>query len=120
MYFVKILLLCVLNMASACCLYDSSMNHPTPSTVAVSNAAIQEILPISTEMSTTGAMNVASISDNEMVTKVETTALIVESQMMGTNTAIVVDGTATLVAATATPDAETSTNSSMFFMWREF
>ena len=51
-------------MVSVCCLYDSPMNHPTPSAEAVSNAATQEILP--------------------------------------------------------TPDVETSTNSSMFFMGREF
>ena len=120
MYFGKTLLLCVLYMASDCCFYDSAINHPTLSTVAVSNAATLEILPTSTEMDTTGTMKLGSISDNEMVTKVETTASKVESQVMGTNTAKVVDGTATLFTATATPDAENSTNSSMFFMWREF
>ena len=120
MYFGKTLLLCQLYMAYQCCLYDSAINHPTPSTVAVSNAATLEILQNSSEMGTRGAMNVGAISDNEMVTKVETTASMVELQVMGTNTDKVVEGTATLVTATATPDVKTSTNSSMFFMWREF
>ena len=119
MYFGKILLLCMLYMASACCLYDSAMNHPSP-TMAVSNAATLEILPTSTEMGITGAMDIGTISDTEMVTKVAATASIVESQVIGTNIDEVVDDTATLFTATATPDAETSTNSSMFFMWKNF
>ena len=82
-------------MASECCLYKSAIDHPTPSTVAVSNAATLEILTTSTEMGTTGAMNVGATSESEMVT-------------------------ATLVTAPATHDLETSTNSSMFFVWIEF
>ena len=106
-------------MASDSCLYDFAMNHTTPSNVAVCNAATLEILPNSTEMGPTGATKIGAISDNEMITKVETTASLIESQVMGTNTDKLGDGTATLVTATATPDVETSTNSSMFFMWRE-
>ena len=107
-------------MASESCLYDSAMNHTTPSNVAVSNAATLEMLPTSTEMVTTGATNIGAISDNQMVTKVEPTASLVDTQVMGTYTDKVGDGTATLVTATATPDVGISTNSSMFFMWREF
>ena len=120
MYFGKTLLICLLYMASESCLYDSAMNHTTPSNVAVSDAATQEILPTSTEMGSTGATNIGALSDNEMVTNGETTAALVESQVMGTNTGKVEDGTATLVTATAIPDVGTSTNSSMFFMLREF
>ena len=118
MYFGKTIQLCVLYMASACCLYDSAMNHPTPSTVVVSNAATQDIFPASTVTGTTYAMDIGSISDTELVTKVETSASIVETQVIGTNTDEEVDGTATLVTVTASPDAETSTSSSMLFMWR--
>ena len=120
MYFGKPMLLCVLYMASACCLYDSAMNHPTPSTVFVSNTATQEIIPAPIEMGTTGAMDLGSITDTEMVTKVKTTASIVETQVIGTNTDEEVDGTDTLVTATVSPDAETSTTTGMFFMWADF
>ena len=120
MYFGKTILLCMLYVASGCCLYDSAINYPTPSIVVESNSATQEIFPTSTEMGTTGAMDVGSISDTEMVTKVETTVSIVEIPVIGTNTDKEVDGTATFVTVTATPDEETSTTSSMFFMWREF
>ena len=120
MYFGKTLLICLLYLASESCLYDSATNHTTPSNLAVSNAATLEILPTTTETGTTGDTNVGTILDNEMVTKVETTASLVESQVMGTNTDKLVDGTATFVTATATPEVVTSTNSSMFFMWREF
>ena len=114
------MLICLLYLASESCLYDSATNHTTPSNLAVSNAATLEILPTTTETGTTGDTNVGTILDNEMVTKVETTASLVESQVMGTNTDKLVDGTATFVTATATPEVVTSTNSSMFFMWREF
>ena len=120
MYFGMTMLLGVLYMTSASFFYDSALNHPTPSTVVVSNAATEEIIPATTEMGTTGAMDIGSFTDTDMVTKLKTTASIIETQVIGTNTDEEVDGTVTLVTVTASPDGETSTNSSMFFMWREF
>ena len=120
MYFGKTMLIGVLSMASACSFYDSAINNPTPSTMVISKAATQEIIPATTEKGTTGAMDIASSTDTDMVTKLKTTASIVETQVIGTKTDEEVDGTDTLVTLSASPEAESSTISSMFFMWSEF
>ena len=114
MCFGKTMLLGMLYMASTCSFYDSAINHPTPSTLVVSNAVTEEIIPATTEKGTTGAMDIGTIANSDVVTKMKTTASIVETQVISTNTDEELDGRATLVTVTASPDGETSTNSSMF------
>ena len=127
------MLLCVLCVASAFSFFDTATNHLSPSPVVVFTAATQDLTPASSEISTTGAMDMGSISETELVTsqmetiasagltttlatKVFTTAAL----QVGTTADEEEGGRTAMATVTATSDGVTSTNSSMFYMWREF
>ena len=127
------MLLYMLSVESAFSLFDTVTNHISPSPVVVSTVTTQELTPASTEISTTDVMNVGSISETELVTtQMETTAstgvattlatkgITTTALQVATTANEDVGGTTTLATVTATSDAATFTNSSKFFMWREF